>query len=251
MSCTAEKDGRRESNGQNLAGRAGFEFFTEERQNHSLHPSGGKDTFLFDAQPAPAVFMPVVLAAGSSGILLHEAIGHGMEADFNRKNISVYSEKLNKAIAPRDVTIVDDGTKPSCRGAINVDDEGVDGQRTVLVENGILRTYMHDRIGAQHCGVEPTGNGRRQSFRSPPLPRMRNTYMMRGHGRPKRSSLPSRGGLRRNLYQRQGHDWCGRFHFLHQDRISHRRRQTHPAHQGHQHYRQRTRGARKDGHGGQ
>ncbi len=103
-----------------------------------------------------------------------------MEADFNRKNISVYSDKLNQSIAPDTVTIVDDGTQAQARGSINIDDEGRTGQRTVLVENGILRTYMHDRISAKHYGVEPTGNGRRQSFRHAPLPRMRNTYMMPG-----------------------------------------------------------------------
>ena len=124
--------------------------------------------------------MPVVLGAGSAGILLHEAIGHGMEADFNRKGISVYSEKLGKPIAPADVTIVDDGTQLHARGSINVDDEGNEGQRTVLVRGGVLETYMHDRISAKHYGVAPTGNGRRESFRSPPLPRMRNTYMLPG-----------------------------------------------------------------------
>ena len=133
-----------------------------------------------DATPAPAGTFPIVLAAGSSGILLHEAIGHGMEADFNRKKTSVYCDKLGQSIASTDVTIVDDGTQMNDRGAINIDDEGATGQRTVLVENGVLRTYMHDRISAQHYGVEPTGNGRRQSFRHAPLPRMRNTYMMPG-----------------------------------------------------------------------
>ncbi|MCB9526741.1 MAG: TldD/PmbA family protein [Myxococcales bacterium] len=180
VSCTAEDGGRRESNGMNLAGREGFEFFDDARIEKVAREAVARTTFLFEAGPAPAGAMPVVLAAGSAGILLHEAIGHGMEADFNRKGISVYADKLGKVIAPKDVTIVDDGTQPSQRGSINVDDEGNLGQRTTLVEQGVLRTYMHDRISAKHYGVEPTGNGRRESFRSPPLPRMRNTYMLPG-----------------------------------------------------------------------
>ncbi len=180
VSCTAERDGKRESASANLAGREGFEFFTGERIERVAAKAVDKTLFLFDAQVAPAGSMPCVLGAGSAGILLHEAIGHGMEADFNRKGISVYSDKLNKRIAPKDVTIVDDGTQLHARGSINVDDEGVEAQRTVLVEEGTLRTYMHDRISAKHYGVEPTGNGRRQSFRHAPLPRMRNTYMLPG-----------------------------------------------------------------------
>ena len=180
MSCTAERGGTRESCSANLAGREGFEFFTDDRIEFLATEAVEKTLFLFDAIPAPAGAMPVVLAAGSAGILLHEAIGHGMEADFNRKGISVYADTLGKVIAPSDITIVDDGTQPSQRGSINVDDEGNLGQRTTLVEGGVLRTYMHDRISARHYGVEPTGNGRRESFRSPPLPRMRNTYMLPG-----------------------------------------------------------------------
>ena len=109
--------------------------------------------------------MPVVLAAGSSGILLHEAIGHGMEADFNRKGTSIYADKINKAIAAPFVSIVDDGTQPHARGAVNVDDEGNEAQKTVLVDKGVLATYLHDRISAQHYKVKPTGSGRRESIR--------------------------------------------------------------------------------------
>lgn len=180
VSCTAEREGRRESAGANLAGREGFEFYSDARIEKVTDEAVDRTRFLFGATVAPAGTMPVVLAAGSAGILLHEAIGHGMEADFNRKGVSVYSDKLNQTIAPADVTIVDDGTVDAQRGAINVDDEGYVGQRTVLVENGVLRTYMHDRISAKHYGVEPTGNGRRQSFRHAPLPRMRSTYMEAG-----------------------------------------------------------------------
>jgi TldD protein len=124
--------------------------------------------------------MPVVLAAGSSGILLHEAIGHGMEADFNRKQVSIYADKIGKPIAKPFVNIVDDATNEGARGAINVDDEGNEAGRTQLVENGVLATYLHDEISAKHYGVAPTGNGRRQGYAYPPLPRMRSTYMLPG-----------------------------------------------------------------------
>jgi TldD protein len=124
--------------------------------------------------------MEVVLAAGSSGILLHEAIGHGMEADFNRKGVSIFADKINKPVAENFVSIVDDGTLPNLRGSINIDDEGNDTEKTYLVENGILKTYLHDRISARYYNVKPTGSGRRESFRHSPLPRMRSTYMQPG-----------------------------------------------------------------------
>ena len=124
--------------------------------------------------------MEVVLAPGSSGILLHEAIGHGMEADFNRKKISTFADKMGKPVAEPFVNIVDDGTLPHMRGSLNVDDEGNDTQMTMLVENGILSSYLHDRISSAYYNVKPTGNGRRQSFRFSPVPRMRNTYMLAG-----------------------------------------------------------------------
>jgi TldD protein len=124
--------------------------------------------------------MQVVLGAGSSGILLHEAIGHGMEADFNRKGVSIYSDKINKPIAKPFVNVVDDGTLEHQRGTINVDDEGNAPQKTMLVEGGKLATYIHDAISAKHYGVKPTGSGRRESYRHVPLPRMRATYMLPG-----------------------------------------------------------------------
>jgi TldD protein len=128
--------------------------------------------------------MPVVLGPGVTGILLHEAIGHGMEADFNRKGISTYATMIDKQVAEPFVTIVDDGTNPGLTGSLNVDDEGVPGQKTVLVEDGVLRSYMHDRISAKHYKVQPTGNGRRESYEHYVLPRMRNTYMLAGPATP-------------------------------------------------------------------
>ncbi len=124
--------------------------------------------------------MPVVLGAGASGILLHEAIGHGMEADFNRKGVSIFSDRIGKQVANKFVNIVDEGTLPASRGAINVDDEGNAVGKTMLVENGILTTYLHDSISAKHYKVKPTGNGRRESYRYAPVPRMRATYMLPG-----------------------------------------------------------------------
>jgi TldD protein len=135
---------------------------------------------LLEARRPPSGQLPVVLAAGAAGILLHEAIGHGMEADFNRKGTSIYCDAVGEPVAPSFVSVVDDGTQDGLRGALNVDDEGQLAQRTVLVEQGILRGYMHDVISARHYGVAPTGNGRRQSFRHVPLPRMRSTYMLPG-----------------------------------------------------------------------
>jgi TldD protein len=180
LSLLAEQGGRREQNGYNVAGRAGFEFYTPERLDRVVREAVGRTTILFEAGPPPAGEMPVVLAAGSSGILLHEAIGHGMEADFNRKNVSIYSDKIGKPIAKPFVSIVDEGTQEHARGAINVDDEGTVAGRTVLVQDGTLTTYLHDRISAKHYGVAPTGNGRRESYQYAPLPRMRSTYMLPG-----------------------------------------------------------------------
>jgi len=183
--CTVEDigpDGEvvRESYGYNMAGRAGLEYFNEHRQSQLVNEAVDRTLFLLDAtSPSPGE-MPVVLAAGPSAILLHEAIGHGMEADFNRKRISIYADKMNASIANEQVTIVDDGTLLGARGSINVDDEGNPTERTVLVENGVLRSYMHDELSASHYGIAPTGSGRRQSFRHAPLPRMRSTLMEAG-----------------------------------------------------------------------
>ena len=180
VTCTAEKDGRKESASYTISVRNGIEHFTEEKIDHMVDKATELAIRQFDAVKPEAGEMEVVLAAGSSGILLHEAIGHGMEADFNRKGESIFSDKINKPVAEKFVSIVDDGTNEHMRGSINVDDEGNDTQKTFLVENGILRSYMHDRISSKFYGVKPTGNGRRQSFRYSPLPRMRNTYMLPG-----------------------------------------------------------------------
>ncbi|MBN2487289.1 MAG: TldD/PmbA family protein, partial [Bacteroidales bacterium] len=161
-----------------------FSFFTNDTAEEIAERVVTRSVRLFDAIQPPAGEMPVVLGPGVTGILLHEAIGHGMEADFNRKNTSTYSSMIGKKVASPFVTIVDDGTIDNLLGSINFDDEGVPGKKTVLVENGILTSYMHDKISAKHYGVEPTGNGRRESYEHYPLPRMRNTYMLAGNELP-------------------------------------------------------------------
>jgi TldD protein len=180
VSVTAAEGKLRESGGHNLAARQGLEFYTQARQRNMVAEAVNRSVGALHAQAPPAGEMTVVLAAGSSGILLHEAIGHGMEADFNRKGISIYADKMNKPIAPKGVTIVDDATLPHARGSLNVDDEASPTEKTVLVQDGVLRSYIHDRISARHYGVKPTGSGRRESFRHPVLPRMRSTYMEPG-----------------------------------------------------------------------
>jgi TldD protein len=144
--------------------------------------------------PAPAGSMPVVLGAGWPGILLHEAVGHGLEGDFNRKGTSAFSGKIGKAVASPLCTIVDDGTLPDRRGSLTIDDEGTPGQYNVLVENGVLRSYMQDKLNARLMRVAPTGNGRRESFAHVPMPRMTNTYMLAGqHDREEIISSVERG----------------------------------------------------------
>lgn len=134
----------------------------------------------FDARRPKGGRMPVVMGAGASGILLHEAMGHAFEADFNRKGQSIFSDRMGQKICSSEISIVDDGTIPGNRGACNFDDEGIPGQKTSMVRDGILESYLHDRISARWYGTAPTGNGRRESFRFNPIPRMRATYMENG-----------------------------------------------------------------------
>ena len=184
--AVAEVNGKRQAGSGGGGGRWGMDYFTSAQTDAAAH---GKEAArvaiaMLDAIDAPAGEMPVVLAPGDSGILLHEAVGHGLEADFNRKQTSNYSGQLGKPVASALCTVVDDGTVPGSRGAINVDDEGYAGQRNVLIENGVLVAYMHDRLSAKHFGVTPSGNGRRESFRAMPLPRMTNTSLLGGKDNP-------------------------------------------------------------------
>ncbi|MEZ4402792.1 MAG: metallopeptidase TldD-related protein [Kofleriaceae bacterium] len=182
VSAVAEDGAKRQSGSSGGGGRYGLDYFGQADKDAVSH---GREAArvaiaMLDAQDAPAGEMPVVLAPGDSGILLHEAVGHGLEADFNRKETSNYSGQLGKQVASPLCTVVDDGTIGSSRGSINVDDEGFVAGRHTLIEHGILVGYMHDRMSARHFGVDPGGNGRRESFRSMPLPRMTNTLLMPG-----------------------------------------------------------------------
>jgi TldD protein len=191
----AEKNGKKERTGWNLGGKREFSYYTPALADKLAGQVVDRVLVLFEAVQPPAGEMPVVLGPGVTGILLHEAIGHGMEADFNRKKISTYSAMIGKKVAESSVTIVDDGTNPFQNGSLNVDDEGVPGQKTVLVENGILVGYLHDRISARHYGVDPTGNGRRQSYEHYPIPRMRNTYMAAGGADPEEIIRGAQNGI--------------------------------------------------------
>ncbi len=145
----------------------------------------------FEARRPKGGQMPVVMGAGASGILLHEAMGHAFEADFNRKGQSIFSDKMGRRVARKGINILDDGTLPRSRGACNYDDEGVPGQKTYMVTDGVLTSYLHDRISAGFYGVAPTGNGRRESFRYNPIPRMRATYMESGNDGTKEDLIAS------------------------------------------------------------
>lgn len=178
--CVMEKDGQIENGGSSRSYRKGFEWIGEDLIEEIAQEAIERTNILFGATKPIAGEMPVVLGAGGSGILLHEAMGHAFEADFNRKETSIFSDKMGKSIAKDFINIIEDGTMEHNRGSINIDDEGNDVKKTYLVKDGVLESYIHDRISANHYGVEPTGNGRRQSYRHIPLPRMRITYMEPG-----------------------------------------------------------------------
>ena len=177
---TARKGAEVQSGYSNIAAREEFDWYTEERLDTMIQEAVDRTMILFDARRPPAGEMPVILASGASGILLHEAIGHGMEADFNRKGTSIYSDMIGKKVAEPFITIVDQATIPRERGALNYDDEGNKAGRTVLVEDGVLKSYLHDQISAKQYGLQPTGSGRRQSYRYAPMPRMSCTFMEDG-----------------------------------------------------------------------
>ncbi len=184
--AVAEEGTKRQSGSGGGGGRYGLDYFADAKRDAMAHGREAARIALamLDARDAPAGEMPVVLGPGDSGILLHEAVGHGLEADFNRKETSNYSGQIGKTVASALCTVVDDATIVNSRGAVNVDDEGYAGQRNVLIENGVLVGYMHDRLSAKHYGIKPTGNGRRESFRSMPLPRMTNTSLLGGKDNP-------------------------------------------------------------------
>jgi TldD protein len=181
VSVILEQDGRREQGYAGGGARTDLNYFLNGDLPMDFAREAVRQAIVqLDAQAAPAGSMPIVLGPGWPGILLHEAVGHGLEGDFNRKGTSAFSGKIGQKVASPLCTIVDDGTLPDRRGSLTVDDEGTPGQYSVLVEGGILKGYMQDKLNARLMGVESTGNGRRESFAHAPMPRMTNTYMLAG-----------------------------------------------------------------------
>ncbi|GAA0782064.1 metalloprotease TldD [Castellaniella ginsengisoli] len=185
LTVIAERKGRREMGHGGGGGRTGLAYFTDEVLRGYVERAVHEARVNLEARPAPAGQMTVVLGSGWPGILLHEAVGHGLEGDFNRKGSSVFSGRIGERVASRGVTVVDDGTLADRRGSLNVDDEGHPTQRNVLIEDGILRGYMQDSMNARLMKQAPTGNGRRESYAHLPMPRMTNTYMLAGRDDPK------------------------------------------------------------------
>jgi TldD protein len=185
VSVVAEENGRQESGSFGGGGRSGYEAYLDPEYWQGAVDEALRQALVnLAAVPAPAGEMTVVLGPGWPGILLHEAIGHGLEGDFNRKKTSAFAGLLGERVAAKGVTVVDDGTIDGRRGSLTIDDEGTPSGRTVLIEDGILKGYMQDRQNARLMGVAPTGNGRRQSYAAPVMPRMTNTYMLGGTADP-------------------------------------------------------------------
>ncbi|KOC91268.1 metalloprotease TldD [Winslowiella iniecta] len=189
VSVQVEDDGKRERGSAGGGGRSGYEFFLADENGEVRAEAWAREAVRMalvnlSAIAAPAGTIPVVLGAGWPGVLLHEAVGHGLEGDFNRRGTSVFSGQMGQLVASELCTVVDDGTIDGLRGSLAIDDEGVPGQYNVLIENGILKGYMQDKLNARLMGVNPTGNGRRESYAHLPMPRMTNTYMLAGQSTP-------------------------------------------------------------------
>ena len=180
VNVIVEQDGKREQGHFGGGGRHDLVYFTDERLAEYANQAVDQALVNLVASPAPAGIMPVVLGPGWPGILLHEAVGHGLEGDFNRKGSSAFAGRIGQRVASKGVTVIDDGTITNRRGSLSVDDEGNPTQRTVMIEDGILRGYIQDSLNARLMSVAPTGNGRRESFAHLPMPRMTNTYMLAG-----------------------------------------------------------------------
>ena len=195
LTVIAERDGRREMGHGGGGGRTGLEYFTDEVLRGYVEHAVHEALVNLEARPAPAGAMTVVLGAGWPGILLHEAVGHGLEGDFNRKGSSVFTGRIGQRVAAKGVTVIDDGTIEGRRGSLNIDDEGNPTQRNVLIEDGILRGYMQDTLNARLMRGSVTGNGRRESFAHLPMPRMTNTYMVSGTTPPEEIIASVKKGL--------------------------------------------------------
>ncbi|MEM0912566.1 MAG: metalloprotease TldD [Pseudomonadota bacterium] len=184
-SILLENEGRRERGASGMGGRRTYDYFLTQHDDKPLYEVLADEAIRMarvnlQAIPAPAGSMPVILGAGWPGVLLHEAVGHGLEGDFNRKGASTFSGRIGQRVASKGVTVVDDGTMEDRRGSLSIDDEGTPSQHNVLIEDGVLTGYMQDKMNARLMGVKPTGNGRRESYAHLPMPRMTNTYMLAG-----------------------------------------------------------------------
>ncbi|MBA4756789.1 metalloprotease TldD [Sphingosinicella sp.] len=196
VQIVAEKDGRRETGFHGIGGRYLYDqLFEDATWERAIDIALAQALVNLDAVAAPAGEMTVVLGPGWPGVLLHEAVGHGLEGDFNRKGASTFSGKLGERVASPGVTIVDDGSLEHRRGSLTIDDEGTPTSRTVLIEDGILKGYMQDRLNARLMGVDPTGNGRRESFAHAPMPRMTNTFMLAGKDDPAEILSRAKSGI--------------------------------------------------------
>ena len=196
VSVIVEENGRREQGSMGGGARSDYSCFLEQDRAFSYAQEAVRQALVnLEAIPAPAGSMTVVLGSGWPGILLHEAIGHGLEGDFNRKGTSAFSGRIGERVASPLCTVVDDGTLTSRRGSLSIDDEGTPTQCTTLIEDGILKTYMQDKLNARLMGVQPTGNGRRESYAHTPMPRMTNTYMLPGESDPEEILQSVKNGL--------------------------------------------------------
>ncbi|GAB4397296.1 MAG: metalloprotease TldD [Rhodoferax sp.] len=195
VTVIAEQNGRRETGSSGGGGRFDVGYFDDARIRQYVDEAVDCALTNLEARPAPAGEMAVVLGPGWPGILLHEAVGHGLEGDFNRKGSSAFSGRIGQRVAARGVTVLDDGTLDQRRGSLNIDDEGNPSGRNVLIEDGILKGYIQDALNARLMGVAPTGNGRRESYAHVPLPRMTNTYMLAGDKSPQEIVASLKKGL--------------------------------------------------------
>jgi TldD protein len=185
VSVNAEQNGRMESGSSGAGARTSYiEYLSESRWKQQADEALRQALVNLESRPAPAAEMPVVLGNAWCGVLLHEAVGHGLEGDFNRKKTSAFAGLMGKQVASKGVTVVDEGTIQDRRGSLSIDDEGTPTGRTVLIEDGVLTGYLQDRLNARLMGMRPTGNGRRENYASQPMPRMTNTYMMGGDAKP-------------------------------------------------------------------
>ena len=196
VTVIAEQAGRREVGSSGGGGRFGFAYFDDAMVNQYVNEAVDQALVNLDSRPAPAGQMAVVLGPGWPGVLLHEAVGHGLEGDFNRKGSSAFAGRMGQRVAAKGVTVLDDGTIADRRGSLNVDDEGCPSQKNVLIEDGILKGYIQDSLNARLMGVKPTGNGRRESYAHTPMPRMTNTYMLGGDKTPEEVL----GSIKKGLY---------------------------------------------------